>query len=808
MYTLESELDRFIETANDSAIIFLINQQGMITYASNYYYKITNQTVNDVVNTHYTTLPIYWDEKTLSVKEKFHMNEEWSGELNFYAIGDSGVWYNTSITLIYNNNGEFQHYFVHAHPISNLVMIENYIKKRAKDVHNIKSALNAAAIIAITDKHGMIKYVNDKFIETSQYERNELIGKSHRIVNSRYHNKAFIQNMWDTINNGEIWRGEFCNKAKDGSFYWVNTVIMPIFNSNNDIHEFISIRTDITKRIEAEKKLEQVMKNDFKKIIQNLQNSVFQLEKNEQNSPYFTMSEGQIAKKLDLTTEFVYNKTIKEVFPENVALVMSKYIEKAFQNENQKFDIYFNSYYFHVSLSPIDNDGDVDKVVGSIVDITERKMAEKQIQKMANYDPLTNLVNRRHFEELVDEEIHKMNIKQGSFSLLFIDLDRFKHINDSLGHEAGDAVLKKVAVLLEKAVRDNDVVSRLGGDEFTILVKNVNKAETEVIVRRILEVLSIPLKIKETEVFIMQSIGISMYPHDGVTVSDLIKAADTAMYASKQNGRNNYRFFTEPLEKQQVEKLQIESGLRTALKNDEFQLYYQPKVDIQTNKIIGFEALIRWFHPQLGLISPNEFIPVAEDTGLIVDIGEWVLLTASEKLLHWHKEGYDDLTMSVNISLRQFIQGDLPATVANVLNTTKLEPAYLELEITESMTLHADHAISTIDKLKEIGVKISIDDFGTGYSSLSYLSKFAIDRLKIDQSFIRTLDFSNKSIIRSIIGLADNLNIDVIAEGVETKEHVQFLTEEKCTEAQGYYYSKPLPCHDISALLSKVTEYC
>ncbi len=389
---------------------------------------------------------------------------------------------------------------------------------------------------------------------------------------------------------------------------------------------------------------------------------------------------------------------------------------------------------------------------------------------------------------------------------MFIDLDRFKNINDTLGHSIGDVLLQAVANRLIGCLRKGDSVSRLGGDEFAIFLTGVTHKEVGEIAQRIITSMSESITLDHIEIFITPSIGISMYPEDGDDIEALLKHADAAMYLAKEQGKNNYQFFSEELHQILAKKLQLERELRKALDEKQFTLHYQPKIQLQTGQIIGMEALIRWEHPDLGLIPPIQFIPIAEETGLIVPLGEWVMRTACQQIKVWQEAGFTQLAVAVNISLRQFMQNNLIEMITSILEETGLSPQCLELEITESMALNVDYTIRILNRLKGLGISISIDDFGTGYSSLSYLSQFPIDRLKIDQSFVRNLNPRNQAIIKTIIHMAHNMKIAVIAEGVETQEHVDFLKEQMCNEVQGYFYSKPLPTKEIDSYL-QVNRY-
>lgn len=435
------------------------------------------------------------------------------------------------------------------------------------------------------------------------------------------------------------------------------------------------------------------------------------------------------------------------------------------------------------------------ELVSIYEDVTARKKAEDDIIYQAHHDALTGLPNRLLFNDRLKQAITQAHRKKHPVATLSLDIDRFKLINDTMGHPTGDLLLRLAAERLKSCLREDDSIARMGGDEFMILLPELAKAEDAAIVaQKTLDLFGEPFILYDQEVFVSVSIGISIYPSDGTDAQTIIKNADSAMYYAKEQGRNNYQFFTASLNTTAFERLSLENSLRKAIERKEFLVHYQPLVNLTNGTIIGAEALVRWLHPQKGLISPAQFIPVAEDTGLIIPIGEWVLREACKQNRLWHDRGYHTLKVSVNLSPRQFKAPTLVKSIANILAETGLEPQFLELEITESAAMeNADFAISMLQDLKEMGIKISIDDFGTGFSSLSYLKRFPIDTLKIDQAFVRDIGTNpdEKEIVTAIIALARNLNLRVIAEGVETEEQLSFLKHKRCDEMQGFLFSKP-----------------
>jgi diguanylate cyclase (GGDEF)-like protein/PAS domain S-box-containing protein len=452
-----------------------------------------------------------------------------------------------------------------------------------------------------------------------------------------------------------------------------------------------------------------------------------------------------------------------------------------------------------------DDQGQVTHYVGIFKDVTQQKAVEEKLERMAYYDPLTGLPNRTLFRDRLEHELSVAQRNQTQVALLFIDLDRFKYVNDSLGHDAGDQLLVEAARRIKHAVRDSDTLARLGGDEFTLVLAGVeDAARVGTVADKVIQALQQPFQLGSSEAFIGASIGIALYPQDGADFVTLNKNADTAMYLAKQSGRGRYKFFTPELDEANARRMALETRLRSALERGELSLNYQPKIDLENGSLLGFEALLRWRHPTLGAVPPNEFIPLAEETGLIIPIGSWVLRTACRQLREWHEAGHRRLHMAVNLSARQLQHGSLVAEVGALLQEFDLPPEALELELTETLLMaDADRSYQDVQALRSLGVGISIDDFGTGYSSLSYLKKFPLQTLKIDRSFVRDIatDPDDAAIVRAIVSLADRLRLQVVAEGVETRQQVDFLRGEGCTQAQGYYFAPPLTAAEALAYL-------
>lgn len=457
--------------------------------------------------------------------------------------------------------------------------------------------------------------------------------------------------------------------------------------------------------------------------------------------------------------------------------------------------------WLRVEGTPVfDQNGNLRKVNGVFVDITQSKRYEEKIYHMAHHDSLTGLPNRYYLNEHLKELFLDQTDKQ--LAILFIDLDRFKMINDTQGHSFGDVLLRNVAERLKSCLTKEDFIVRYGGDEFVIVLQNITKEKVSEKAELILQKFNESFFVNHMEIFTTPSIGISMYPKDGNDIEVLIKNADTAMYLAKEKGKNNYQFYDSSLHERNEKKMKIESKLRKALENNEFVLHYQPKIELRTNRLVGIEALIRWNNKELGFVSPADFIPLAEELGLIVPIGKWVLKEACAQCIKWQQLGFKNLSVAVNISPRQFKDPAFTDTVIEILEETGLSPHCLELEITESIMQDVRQSCIILKNLKQIGVKVAIDDFGTGYSSLHYLCHLPINTIKIDKAFVDGINISEEkvAILQTIIDMGHRLRFEVVAEGIETRDQVNFLLNHSCRIGQGYYFNKPLSISEFERL--------
>ncbi|GAV19967.1 cyclic di-GMP phosphodiesterase Gmr [Mariprofundus micogutta] len=463
-------------------------------------------------------------------------------------------------------------------------------------------------------------------------------------------------------------------------------------------------------------------------------------------------------------------------------------------------------------------DGTTTQLFGTFQDITERKNAEAEIRQLAYYDAITGLPNRTLFKEHLQQALQQAQRNGTRIAVMFLDLDNFKRINDSLGHKAGDQLLAEISSRLQQCIRGTDVatkdiqgssdsLARLGGDEFTLMLTDIKDLHhVSTVAERVLKSLSEPIMLVGNRVVVTSSIGVSIYPDDGNEIDSLLKHADAAMYQVKYKGRNGVFFYDDELRQQSQNRLQLESELYKALKNDEMTLFYQPKINANTLKVEGFEALIRWIHPEKGMVSPADFIPVAEDSGLIIPMGKWVIKTACQQLQAWRQAGAEPITMAVNLSCHQFSDHQLLEAVEQIINETGVESELLEFEITESVLMQdAETAMRVLNEMKQMGMKLSVDDFGTGYSSMAYLKHFPLDVLKIDRSFVMDIpqDKQDITITTAIISLAKALELNVVAEGVETTEQLEFLRSCECDQIQGFLFSPPVPSEKAGPMIYK-----
>lgn len=664
--------------------------------------------------------------------------------------------------------------------------------------------------IAHVDRNGKILLANEQLCTMLGYSKDELIGVPfHRVYQTCPDEAGYRKHLEMHAEGDKPFTREVAALVrKNGARLWTNITISPLRESSGKLKYFTYVIEDITERKNAEENLR-------------LAATVFDASR---EAIIITDAEAKIVKVNRAFTE-ITGYEAGEVMGKSPQMFSSGIhgtefyadvwasVERTGQwqgevlNRRKSGEVYPS----WLTLCAVRNDhGEISNYVGVSVDITSRKEAEERLSFLANHDVLTGLPNRVLFHDRLQHSLARASREQFEVAVLFLDLDRFKNINDTLGHDMGDILLQQVSQRLGVHIRKSDTLARWGGDEFIILLERIRSSQDAALVaRRILSVLADPFSILGQEVFVTASIGISLFPKDGEDVQTLIRNADTAMYGAKNKGRDGYQFYTSEMNVSALERFQLESDLRRALQRNEFVLYYQPRVEIATNHITGAEALLRWQHPTRGLISPMSFIPMAEETGLIVPVGEWVLKNACMQARRWIDAHRSSFVMAVNLSRCQLAKLSLPDIVCQVLEETGLQAGQLELEITENVAMQdLRTALAILDKIRQLGVRIAMDDFGTGYSSLSYLKRLPLSTIKIHESLIRDIpkDTYNVTITKAIVGLGKSLGLRVVAEGVETKQQLSLLTELKCDEAQGHYLGKPMPAEEFEQMLRKANK--
>jgi diguanylate cyclase (GGDEF)-like protein/PAS domain S-box-containing protein len=659
------------------------------------------------------------------------------------------------------------------------------------------------ASVMITNTDGIIEYVNPRFEKVSGYAAEEVIGENPRILKSGDKTKEEYKAMWDALLAGREWRGIFHNKRKDGSIYWESASISPLRDDRGKITHFIAVKEDVTAQKRAEDQLrmnatvfdttqEGIMVTDADNVIRTV-------------NPSFTRITGYSPDEvIGQPPSILSSGRHDEAFYEELwdSILHKRYWSGEIWNRRKDGSVYPE--WLSIAAIP-DDQGIAKEYVAVFSDISKHKENEEQILYQANYDALTGLPNRSLFSDRLNQAIGSAMREQWKLAILFIDLDQFKMVNDTFGHVMGDELLQVVAERISDCVRESDTIARFGGDEFVILLQDVSDMDAVAnIATKVINKVTKVFNLYEREIFIGASVGITIFPDDAMNADSLLRNADMAMYQAKDRGRNNYQFFTASMQKRTLERQQLELDLRLAVQRGELEIYYQPVVDAESEKVTSVEALLRWNHPHRGIVNPSVFIPLAEDSGLIGPIGMWVIKGACEQLRRWHQSGYPDLRLAVNLSSRQRELGLEVNFLERIMSELKIDPDMLTLEITESLLLRdTEEAVTWLSGFKALGINLSVDDFGTGYSSLSYLKRFPVDILKIDRSFVSDLpeDLEDVSLVKTIVAMADSLNLDLIAEGVETKAQADFLLQNGCNNLQGYYYARPMTAKDMSAWL-------
>lgn len=689
------------------------------------------------------------------------------------------------------------------------------LRRTLQENDRLRLAINNISTgVIITDPiqaDNPITFVNAAFISLTGYTMAEAIGNNCRFLQGPHTDTTAIQQIRDAIAQAQPIVCTILNYRKDGTTFWNELTINPVFDENGKLINFIGLQTDVTARKQAEAALRE-SEERYALAVQGANDGIWDWNL-KTNQAYFSARWKTMLGYQEHEIGNSIHEWLTRIHPEDLNWVKRQLFEHLngltphFESEHRV--LHRDGLYRWVlsrGLAVQDIEGQTSRIAGSQTDVTIWKQAEEKLVHDALHDTLTGLPNRVLLMERLRYALQHTQRSNSLFAVLFLDLDRFKVINDSLGHMLGDQLLVAIADRLAHCLNSNDTIARLGGDEFVILLEDVrDKNSVILIAEQIHQELSLPFNLEGHEVFTAASIGIAFGSKSYVRPEELLRDADTAMYHAKEQGRGRYEIFNSGMHIHAVALLQLETDLRRALERQELLLHYQPIVSLRTKQIVGFEALLRWNHPKRGMVSPQEFISIAEETGLIIPIGHWILQQACCQMQQWHHQFPDQKMMiSVNLSGKQFTPFLIDA-VSQVLQETQLEPEYLKLEITESILMeNAEFAIVTLAQLRELGIHLAIDDFGTGYSSLSYLHRFPIDTLKIDRSFIRKIDTDGEqlAIVRTIITLAWNLGMEVVAEGVETPKQLAQLRALHCDHAQGYFFCKPVDANAITQLMS------
>lgn len=673
----------------------------------------------------------------------------------------------------------------------------------------LEKALEAADNgIVITDPRrpdNPVVFVNSAFERISGYSREDLIGRNCRFLQGDDRDQKGLAPLQDAMTYGQPVRTELVNYRKTGDSYWVSLSITPIRDAAGNITNFVGVAEDISERKQNEsaQRLAAKVFESFNEavFITDAERRVVQVNQAFSRITGYAPSE-VIGRPMAMLEGVVAGERDKDTFRDQLATKGYWHGEStARRSDGTPYPVW-------LSVSNDSNDeGRVQHYIVCFYDITDFKESQQRLQYLVNYDNLTGLLNRNLFDDRLVNAIDHARRRDQRLAVMFIDLDDFKLVNDTLGHQAGDALLKVAADRLRVAVRSEDSVCRVGGDEFMILLTALEEPEQAArTASRILESMTPPIDVEGHNIVLTASIGIALYPDDGTDGPTLIRKADTAMFKAKEQGRNLYKYFTEEMNAEVYDRLVIEQYLRGAIEDDQLYLVFQPRVRMSDNAVVGLEALLRWRHPDMGLISPARFIPVAEATGLVLPIGQWVLRNVAACQKRWLEQGLPPTVVSVNLSPVQLRQHNIDEAIESIMLEFGLPPGLLEVEITEGAVMEEpEQAVSTLRRLKETGISVAIDDFGVGYSSLSYLKRFPVDHLKIDQSFVRAMteDDGNSALVLAVIMIAHSVGLNVVAEGVETRKQLDQLINMGCEEAQGYLFSRPIEEEDVPELLRR-----
>jgi len=653
--------------------------------------------------------------------------------------------------------------------------------------------------LAQAGNDGVLQFVNDRFCEMVGYEREELVGMQGDLLLAYSEDISLVREKIRLRMRHVADQYEVRVRRKDGTIIWLEIGGAPVVDAAGNVVGSIGVHNDVTERRMAEEALREsearyrLMAENSTDMISRTSNRGILLYASDACRRLLGYEPSELVGRSFY--DFVFDADRDEV--RHLSSLIHESGPTTFAYRVEKKDgslIWFET----TSRSVRDVfTGKIREIVGVSRDVTERKRVEEQIEYQAYHDALTGLPNRRLFRDRLTVALAHARRMKHPLAVMFLDLDRFKVVNDTLGHSTGDELLKTVGTRLQSSLREEDSIARMGGDEFTILLADLKTTDDSAkIAQKVLDTVAQPLRIDGTELFVTTSIGIALFPSDGDTAEALLANADHAMYRAKDAGRNSYQMFTPAMNNRALERLSLENDLRHALDRGELVLHYQPQINIASGRVTGVEALLRWNRPGFGLVGPKDFIPIAEETQLIVPIGEWVLREACRQAVEWQSDRPSGFRMAVNLSPRQFQHSDLPHVIAAALELSGIAPHDLELEITESLAMqNTTRTIATLQRLREMGVQIAIDDFGTGHSSLNYLRSFPIDSVKIDQEFVQEIEGSeaDRAIVSAVIGMARGLRLRVTAEGVETESQLAFLREQGCEDVQGFLFGEPVP---------------
>ncbi|NPA65412.1 MAG: EAL domain-containing protein [Epsilonproteobacteria bacterium] len=688
--------------------------------------------------------------------------------------------------------------------------ITEYVQLQRETQELLEILEKSASEIYIIDREDFsYLYVNEGAAKKLGYTKEELYSMNVFDLNPFLTKKEALRIRDRVLQTGNS-VNRTVHRTKDGSLYHVQSYLQLIRYKAKDA--FIIFDIDISSMVELEKK-----QKEQAKIVESIHDGVI-LTDLEGNIKNVNTAVGKILGRKDIThIQEVYDSsnklTLKEIF---------QYIKKCDEECSKTEEVYFihkngKKIICELSLTQLRDENDhIYALVWLFQDISEKKEKERmllmqalELEYQANHDVLTRLPNRSLFRDRLEQSIFYAKRNNKKFALLFIDLDRFKQINDSYGHQFGDQVLLNVVERLKNALRQEDTLARIGGDEFTVIAKDIgSKKDAQKVAKKILQSFKDPLEINGKHIYMSTSIGIAIYPDDTISMEDLIKYADSAMYEAKEEGRDTFKFYDTSMTQSAYEKVIMQNSLRSAIEEEEFDVYFQPQIDLITNEVTGIEALVRWSHPTLGTVPPGKFLSIAKESGLLTNIDRIVMKKALKIYSQWKKKNYNLGRISINLGLKQLLEKDFMQNLQKNLKKYDFSPMWLEFEVTEGDVMQDPaRSIELLTELHDMGISISVDDFGTGYSSLSYLMKLPIDKLKIDRSFIVdiTKDKSAKAIVNTIIVLAKSLGMDVVAEGVETKEECEFLKTKGCRKIQGYYFSKPRPAEEFEKYIQQLT---